>query len=317
MVTSKRKRTQVESSGGTKRRPQRQASTRRHAPSDDSDFQSESSTHSDQQTDASDSDQNTKKEHSDRDVVLTAEDFKPPTIIVPEPKNSPFADAISPSSMVFMATLMENNDRSFMKLHEDQWKATRKDFMDFVDLLAKELYALDNTILVQPAKDAIYRQHRDLRFTLDRIPYKCTLKASFTTQGKKSPLPGYHISLKPGNNTKIAVGIFQPNPVLKQRMRAGIIRQGDLLREALSTDTIKEVFGSTGLALLNDEDRLKVAPKGIDKTHPEIELLRYNSLFVTKTLDDVDVVSEGFLDKVLDVFEALLPFVTVLNAWIA
>jgi uncharacterized protein (DUF2461 family) len=123
--------------------------------------------------------------------------------------------------------------------------------------------------------------------------------------------------LKPGNESRIAVGIFQPDTTLKQRMRSGIIRQGDLLREALSTDTVKEVFNDVGIALLNDQDRLKVAPKGIDKTHPEIELLRFNSLFVTKRLDDLDVVSEGFLDKILDVFEALLPFVTVLNAWIA
>ncbi|CAO3588148.1 unnamed protein product [Absidia cylindrospora] len=217
-----------------------------------------------------------------------------------------------------MATLKENNDREFMKLHEDQWKATKKDFMDFVDLLAKELHGLDETVLVQPAKDAIYRQHRDLRFTKDRIPYKVTLRASFTREGKKSPLPGYHISISPGNETVIAVGIFQPSSILKQRMRAGIIRQGDLIREALSTDAVKEVFdGKTGTALLSDMDKLKVAPKGIAKDHPEVELLRYNSMFVSKKLDDIDVVSEGCLDKILDVFDALFPFVAVLNAWIA
>lgn len=164
----------------------------------------------------------------------------------------------------------------------------------------------------------VFCDSRDLRFTKDRIPYKLSLRASFSRQGKKSPLPGYHISIEPGNETVIAVGIFQPEPVLKQRMRAGIIRQGDLLREALSTDAVKEVFGGkVGTALLSDMDKLKVAPKGFDKDHPEIELLRYNSMFVTKKLDDIDMVSEGCLDKILDVFDALLPFVTVLNAWIA
>lgn len=60
-------------------------------------------------------------ENSTGDTLVTPQDFKPPVITVPQPKNSPFADAISPSSMIFMASLMVNNDRTFMKLHEVRW----------------------------------------------------------------------------------------------------------------------------------------------------------------------------------------------------
>jgi hypothetical protein len=57
-------------------------------------------------------------ENTTDDTVVTSDHFQPPAITVPQPKNSPFADAISPSSMIFMASLIVNNDRTFMKLHE-------------------------------------------------------------------------------------------------------------------------------------------------------------------------------------------------------
>ncbi|KAI8097519.1 uncharacterized protein BX664DRAFT_276298 [Halteromyces radiatus] len=319
MVTSKRKRKTVNLS--TKKRPQRRTTATRALTEHDSDASSASDYEEKVDNNKeSKNDVNTDNQSdNDDDVILTADDFNPPKIKVPVPKGSPFPDAISPASMTFMATLIENNDREFMKLHEEQWKATKKDFMDFVDLFAKELHQVDHTTLVQPAKEAIYRQHRDLRFTKDRIPYKTTLRASFTREGKTSPLPGYHISLKPGDESVVAIGVFQPQPDLKQRMRSGIMRQASLLREALSTEAIQDVFGkdNVGAGLLDQRDRLKVAPKGVAKDHPDIDLLRLNSLFIIKKFKDVDVVSEGFLDKVLDVCDALLPFVTILNSWMA
>ncbi|CAO3628965.1 unnamed protein product [Cunninghamella echinulata] len=251
-------------------------------------------------------------------MVISAEHFNPPKYTVPVPKSSPFPDAIPPATLIFLSKLIANNNKDFVKVHMDDWTEARKDFLNFVELLAKELHEIDPTVLIEPPKNAIYRLNRDLRFSPDRIPYKEYIMASFTTHGKKSELPGYHLKIKPGNQSTIAVGIFQPSSVLKQRMRSGMIRQGNLLRESLETDAMKSIFGenNVGMQLLDNRDKLKVAPKGIAKDHPEIDLLKFNSVFVWRKFDDIEVVSEGFLDKILDTFDALLPFVTVLNSWI-
>ncbi|KAI8379376.1 uncharacterized protein BYT42DRAFT_568567 [Radiomyces spectabilis] len=248
-------------------------------------------------------------------TAAAQEDMKSAVIDIPRPKGSPFADALSPDTLEFMAQLAENNNRDFMQLNQERWHAAKQDFTDFVGLIIKELQSMDPTILVEEPKAAVYRQNRDLRFTNDLRPYKIYLSASFSRGGKKSPFAGYHIAVAPGNKTMVAAGIWQPSSSILSRMRTGIMENASLMREALSTDAINDIFGKGGLEVLESSDKLKVAPKGVAKDHPEIEMLRFKSMVASKYFDDVDVVSEGFLDKVLDVFDAVVPFVAVLNSW--
>ncbi|KAF7720891.1 hypothetical protein EC973_005871 [Apophysomyces ossiformis] len=242
-------------------------------------------------------------------------EVQPAELKIPRPKGSPFPDALSPDVLEFMALLAANNDRDFMRIQQQQWLSIRADFIDFVGMIISELHKLDPTVLVEESKDAIYRQHRDLRFTNDRRPYKCHLSASFSRGGKKSPFAGYHLSVCPGNKTYVAAGIWQPSSSRLFRIRQGIMENGNLMREALSMDTMEKVFGKCGLDVLEDTDKLKSAPKGIAKDHPEIDLLRYKSLVISKSFTDTEVVSQGFLDKVLDAYEAMVPFVAVINSW--
>ncbi|KAI9028232.1 hypothetical protein CLU79DRAFT_738356 [Phycomyces nitens] len=265
-----------------------------------------------------DSDKEEEKEEEEESDDIKNEkvvESKPSKIDIPHPKGSPYADALSPKVLEFLADLKENNTREFMLSSQDRWKDTQKEFIDFVGMLMEQLHDLDPTIQVENPKLAVYRQHRDLRFTNDLRPYKTYLSASFSRGGRKSPFAGYYFAVAPGGGTYIGAGIWQPSANRLQNIRQGIIENAALLREALSLEEMDKVFGKHGVELLEETDKLKTAPRNIDKDHPEIELLRYKSLVISKKFDDLDVVSEGFLDKVLDVYEAVVPFVTVLNSW--
>lgn len=253
---------------------------------------------------------------SDTDIY-DPNNIKKSKLIIPRPKGSPFADAISPDTLVFLANLIENNDRDYMHSMVKEWTACKKDFTDFCGLVMHELHEVDQTIRMEEAKNAVYRQNRDLRFSNDKRPYKTNMSASFSRTGRKFLDAGYHISVRPDNKTIVAAGVWQPNKEILDRMRNMIIRNGDLLREALSTDAIKEAFdGKFGVEIMEKEDMLKNGPKGIEKNHPEIELLKFRSFAVTKSFTDEEVVSPGFLEKVMDVFEAVVPFVAVINSWV-
>lgn len=156
---------------------------------------------------------------------------------------------------------------------------------------------------------------RDLRFTNDKRPYKTFLSASFSRGGKKSPFAGYYLSVCPGNRSFVGAGLWSPSSAIISRLRQGIMNDSTLIRQALDLPMIEEIYGSKGVDALEDEDRLKTAPKGVDKNHPDIDLLRYKSFVIGRRWDDQEVVSEGFLEKVTEAYEALVPFVTVLNAW--
>ncbi|KAI7902529.1 uncharacterized protein BX663DRAFT_486826 [Cokeromyces recurvatus] len=249
--------------------------------------------------------------------IISEQHINPGKIVIPRPKGCPFADSISPDTLEFLAELAENNDRDFMRLRAKEWAKAKKDFVDFCGLIMTELHEVDPSTRLEEGSKAMYRQNRDVRFSNDKSPYKTNLSAGFSRTGRKSLDASYFISIKPGNKSIVAAGMWQPDSARLANMRSSIIRDGNLLREALSTDAIKELFdGKCGHEVLCTEDKLKVAPKNIAKDHPEIELLRFRTFAVSKSFTDEEVVSPGFMDKVMDVFEALVPFVTVINAWI-
>ncbi|CEI93230.1 hypothetical protein RMCBS344292_07469 [Rhizopus microsporus] len=249
--------------------------------------------------------------------LISLHSFNPAKIKIPQPKGGPFADALSPDTLMFLAELAENNDRDFMRVKAKEWDKAKRDFIDFVGLLMKEIHQVDPSVRMENAAKAVYRQHRDLRFTNDKRPYKSNLSASFSRTGRKFLDAGYHLSVKPGNQTFFAAGLWQPNKNMLASLRSSIMRNASLLREALSTEAIKDVFdGATVTEILSDEDKLKIAPANVAKDHPEIDLLRYKSFVVVKNFTDQEVISEGFVEKVMDVAEALVPFVAVLNSWV-
>ncbi|KAL9559209.1 hypothetical protein MBANPS3_000526 [Mucor bainieri] len=302
-----------EESDEEEEQPKKKAKSKAKAKATTAKSKAKSTKNSKKNTPKSDS---SEQENSD-DEVFDENNVKAHKIVIPRPKGSPFADAISPNTLEFLAELAVNNDRDFMRLRAKEWAAAKKDFTDFCGLLMTEVHQADPTTRVEEAKHAVYRQNRDLRFSNDKSPYKRNLSASFSRTGRKFADAGYHISIKPNNESMVGIGMWQPDATRLANMRASIIRHGDLMREALSTDALKEVFdGKCGSAILSDEDKLKVAPKNIAKDHPEIELLRYRSFAIIKRFTDEEVVSEGFLDKVMDVVEASVPFVAVVNSWI-
>lgn len=293
----------------TKKATKKEPAPKKKAKSDKEEYKDDGSEEENEPT------KNTNQESDSEEV--TADHFKKSKIKVPRPEGSPFPDSLAPDSLQFVAELIENNDRDFMRLHAKEWDKTRKDFIDFCKLVMEELCQIDPAVRQDKPNEAVYRQNRDLRFSNDKRPYKGNLSAGFSRQGRKFADAGYYLVLKPGNESFFASGIWQPDATRLQNIRSMIIRNGDLLREALSTDAVKEMFdGESGYRILDPQDKLKVAPKNIAKDHPEIDLLRFRSFVLLKKYTDEEVVSAGFLDKVMDFAEATVPFVTVINSWI-
>jgi hypothetical protein len=86
----------------------------------------------------------------------------------------------------------------------------------------------------------------------------------------------------------------------------------------LETDAIKQVTGGkSGLdALEPGSSQLKTGPSGFERNHPMIEYLKRKCFAIGRHFTDEEVVSEGFLEKVLLTFDACVDLVHILNEWI-
>src|ERR1035437_6399475 len=62
-----------------------------------------------------------------------------------------------------------------------------------------------------------------------------------------------------------------------------------------------------------DGEKLKTAPKGYPANHPYIELLKFKSYLVVNEVPDKMVISNDFIDHVVNVFKAMKPLNDYLN----
>jgi uncharacterized protein (DUF2461 family) len=53
---------------------------------------------------------------------------------------------------------------------------------------------------------------------------------------------------------------------------------------------------------------LKTAPKGFDKEHPRINLLRYKQFLLKKDFDNASVFKPDFENQVIDIYKIMQPF---------
>ena len=67
-----------------------------------------------------------------------------------------------------------------------------------------------------------------------------------------------------------------------------------------------EKFSATWGGFVGDE--LKTAPKGFDKEHPAIDLIRRKQFIFTKSYTDNEVLENGFLESVNEAFITIRPF---------
>ena len=110
----------------------------------------------------------------------------------------------------------------------------------------------------------------------------------------------FYVHLEPGS-TFIGGGFWDPNKDDLQRIRQGIEIEDDL-ELILNEPKLKKEFG--GLF----GESLKTAPKGFDKEHPRIELIRYKQFLLKKDFDNKAVFQPDFKDQVVEGYKTMEPF---------
>jgi uncharacterized protein (TIGR02453 family) len=124
--------------------------------------------------------------------------------------------------------------------------------------------------------------------------------------GKKSNFAGYYFHIQPGNSF-IACGIWMPEPPVLQAIRQEIHFNYQQLNEVLEKKSFVKAFGNL------QGEQLKGSPKGYDKEHPALDLLRYKSFVVTHKFSDKEVTSPDFIANCLAYYKESFPLLKFLN----
>jgi uncharacterized protein (TIGR02453 family) len=217
-------------------------------------------------------------------------------------------------TLQFLRDLKENNNREWFTINRKRYEASRENILEMIEYSLAELGRIDPHIASLDPKYCIFRINRDVRFSADKSTYKTHFGAHLCMGGKKSGNAGYYIHIQPGQSF-VGGGIWQPPSSTIGTIRSHLAEDPSLLKEVLNMDVMVQVFGKKGLELLDPNNKLKTAPKGFAKDHPEIALLRFKSFTITKEFTDEEILSKEFPKLLIETLEAIVPFIIVLNEY--
>lgn len=207
----------------------------------------------------------------------------------------------------FLKGLQKNNDKTWFEQHRPEYELARTRFLALVDELIVGLGDTEDMRGVT-AKDCVMRIYRDIRFSMDKSPYKIAMGASIGPGGRKSTFLKYFLHIQPHDASLIAGGLHMPEPAQINQFRAAIGRNALPFRAILNDAEFKRYFGPL------EGEKLKTAPQGFGRDHPEIELLRLKEVVAIHRLSDQDVLAPGFRGQALRIFAAMKPFLDYLNS---
>ncbi|KAG2002669.1 hypothetical protein GB937_009633 [Aspergillus fischeri] len=260
-----------------------------------------------------------------------------------DPGDIPYQDhTLHPNTMLFLQDLAKHNDRQWLKAHDADYRASKKDWETFVESLTEKISELDNTIPELPAKDIVFRIHRDIRFSKDPTPYKIVggltiamTRRTFQLHGpapaKKAPMPLTMCICSPDlalSLTKMVPftgsGLWHPEAdklaLLREdidhnshRLKA-VLQRPDMRREFFNGIPDDEKKAVQAFVSQNKESALKTKPKGYEADNENIELLRLRSFTIGKPLSDSEFLASNVQERIAAVIGVMEPFVTYLNS---
>ena len=120
---------------------------------------------------------------------------------------------INPQTIEFLKKLISNNNREWFQANKAEYDAARENVIAFTGELLKQMHTIDPGIdeALDPKK-CVMRIYRDIRFSLNKTPYKNNFGISIPTMGLKNGGVEYYLHLTPGASF-IAGGYWMPEEI--------------------------------------------------------------------------------------------------------
>ncbi len=200
------------------------------------------------------------------------------------------------SSLQYLNKLQKNNNRDWFAKHKPSYIEAQDNIKGIFNVIRENLDKHDEI-----EKFKLFRIYRDVRFSKDKTPYKAHFSGSFSRLGKHLR-GGYYLRIKP-DESFLAGGFWEPNKEDLYRIRKEIEIDATEMRDLLNDKKFIKYFGDT---LKGAE--LKTAPRGFDKDHPDIDLIRKKGFIAVRKFSDEEVLSNNFTQEVNNSYKALRPF---------
>lgn len=214
---------------------------------------------------------------------------------------------IEKSTLSFLKDLKLNNNRDWFIANKVRYEAAKENFTSFLQALIDGHSKVDKSIKGLEAKKCIFRINRDIRFSSDKSPYKTNFGASFSGAGKNMLEAGYYLHIE-GSKGFLAGGKWMPEAPQLAAIRQEIDYHSKEFHKIIGAKDFVSFYGG-----LSQEEKLKTAPKGYPKDHPDLELLKLKSFIVVHDFNASELTSPEFLNNCIYGCKLMMPLNSFLN----
>jgi len=204
---------------------------------------------------------------------------------------------IENATLQYLKDLQKNNNRDWFSETKPRYVQAQKNAKEVFAAIHEQLQMHDEI-----EKSKMMRIYRDVRFSNDKTPYKAHFANSYSRLGKELR-GGYFLRIRPGESF-LAGGFWEPSKEDLLRIRKEIELDASEIRAILAAKDYQQYFGGK----FESFSELKTAPRGFDKAHKDIDLLRKKGFIAMKKFTDKEVLSPDFINQVDESYKALRPF---------
>ena len=207
----------------------------------------------------------------------------------------------------FLKLLRNNNSREWFDKNRTLYEIAKENVDEFAAFLIGQISSFDPAVPADTSvKKCVLRIYRDVRFSKNKLPYKNNF-AIIIAEDRMKEGPVYFIHIEPDNNY-IGGGYWRPSAKQLNAVRQEIDYNTSEFLSILEDKSFKDFFGE-----LSREDVLKINPKGYDKDHPYIDILKLKSFICIKHFDDESWETEKGVKELLQGLKLIKPLNHFLN----
>lgn len=209
----------------------------------------------------------------------------------------------------FLEQTARNNNRPWFAAHKDEYDRLREQWLNGLQRMLDCMAATVPGMTHLTARQAAYRFYRDTRFSPDKSPFKCYFSAAAGPGPRSAILAGYYLQIdsRPEENGLYA-GLWCPDSAMLRKLRHAIVDNIEEFEEIMSQPDFARDWGSDWVG-----ERLKTAPQGWPKDHPQIELLRLKHYGKFHPCTRAFFESASWPERCAELFAIAAPLVEFLN----
>ena len=208
---------------------------------------------------------------------------------------------ITKETLNFLERLKKNNTRAWFEENKNEFKQHQQAVKFFFESIMEGLNGHDEI-----DKMKMFRIYRDVRFSHDKTPYKPHFAGSFSRAGAERR-GGYYIRIKPGESF-IATGFWGPTKDDLLRIRKEFEQDSTEIRAVINAKNFSDIWGEL------KGDAVKTAPKGFDKEHENIDLIRRKQFIFRRDFSDKEVLSSQFINEISNSFQVIRPYFNYMSS---